>query len=211
MALLSGHWSTARIHDAVTGLSAKSGFVEAQIQSLHRRDNYFRDLTQILNEMELTIGRAILGEAPDPDDWGDLTASSFLQVVLDVTTWSLTNFESFKARPASEDPPSGTRMWETPYFTTSHRYQPPFEEALTLRTLSSVNLPELRCPALWWAYALLCNTDRCCERLTGDPARRQAAFLHRRCPVGLHWLQQRMAYWPAAYVRRNWTALELLY
>lgn len=209
MGLLSGHWTTARVCDAVTGLSAATQVIESQIQSLHLRDNYFRNLTQIFKEMELTIGRAISGEAPNPDDWGDLTASAFLQVVHDVTTWSLTNFESFKARPASEDPPSGTRLWQTPYFTMSHRYQPPFEDALTLRTLSSVNLPELRCPALWWAHALLCSTDRCCDRLTGNPPTRQAAFLRRCCPVGLHWLQQQMAYWPLAYVRRHWAALEL--
>ena len=99
----------------------RSQFVEAQIQSLHRQDIYFRNATQIRKDMESTIGRAIAGEAPSSHDWGTLTPSEFLQVAHDVTTWSLTNFEAFKARPASEDPPAGTRLWETPYFKTWHR------------------------------------------------------------------------------------------
>ena len=62
----------------------------------------FYHLISAIEEMEMVIRRAIAGEAPDAFTWGPLRANDFLQIVQDVTSWALTNFEAFKARPAAE-------------------------------------------------------------------------------------------------------------
>jgi hypothetical protein len=46
-----------------------------------------------------------------------------------------------------------------------------------------------------------------CKELLRFPAR-QWHLLQSRCPAGLHWLRDRMAGWPAEYVRQHWTPIE---
>lgn len=154
------------------------------------------------------IKRAIAGEAPNAFTWGPLSADNFLRIVHDVTSWALTNFESFRARPATEELPHGISGTSFPYFGKASRQQPPFDCNGAVRTLSSVNDPALRCPALWWAHVLLAESHRCCNPTQiGLPAR-QWHLLRSRCPAGLHWLRERMASWPAEYVRQHWSPIE---
>jgi hypothetical protein len=98
----------------------------------------------------------ISGEAPNAFVWGSLNAAEFLRIVHDVTCWALTNFEAFRARPAAEELPSCIRGTGTPYFGKSYRLQRPFDSNSPVRTLSSVNDPTLRRPALWWARTFCC-------------------------------------------------------
>src|SRR5271167_4875322 len=85
----------------------------------------FFHLTLAIEEMEMVIGRAIAGEAPDASTWGPLRASDFLPIVQDVTSWALTNFQPFKARPAAEELPHGISGTGSPYFRNAPRLQPP--------------------------------------------------------------------------------------
>jgi hypothetical protein len=66
--------------------------------------------------METVIRRAIAGESPDVRTWGLLCADEFLRIVQDVTSWALTNFEAFRARPAAEEVPLGILGTGRPYF-----------------------------------------------------------------------------------------------
>ena len=45
-----------------------------------------------IRDIEVVIGRAIAGEAPDAAHWGSLTATELLRVIHDVTTWSAAGF-----------------------------------------------------------------------------------------------------------------------
>jgi hypothetical protein len=208
MNVLKGTASDPRVIEQIDDLYANCGFVEDNINYALGSGVNFARLLLVVEEMERVIGRAIAGEAPNQFDWGPLTASEFLQVVHDVTSWALTNFEAFNARPAAESLPVPTWLAGTPLFGKSPRYQPPFDSARSVRMLSSVNDPTLRCPALWWAHILLGEVHNCCNPKTLGLLARQWHLLRSRCPTGLQWLRERMARWPAIYVRQHWIPLE---
>jgi hypothetical protein len=208
MNALKGTASDPRVIEQIDDLYAHCGFVEDSINYALGSGADFARLLLAVEEMQCVIGRAIAGEAPNQFDWGPLTASAFLQVVRDVTSWALTNFEAFSARPAVERLPFPTWLAGTPLFGKSPRYQPSFDSAKSVRMLSSVNDPALRCPALWWAHILLSEVHNCCNPKNLGLLARQWHLLRSRCPTGLLWLRERMARWPAAYVRQHWTPLE---
>jgi hypothetical protein len=112
------------------------------------------------------------------------------------------HFEAFKARPAAEELPHGIRGTGSPYFRKAPRLQPPYDSDASVRTLSSVNDPALRCAALWWAHVLLAESHPCCNPRRLGPPSRQWSLLQSRCPTGLHWPIERMRRWPREYVRR---------
>jgi hypothetical protein len=205
-----GRASDPSVIEQIDDLYAYCGVVEDSINRALGANRDFFHLTSALREIETAIRRAIAGESPDVLTWGPLRADEFLRIIQDVTTWALTNFEAFRARPAAEELPLGILGTGRPYFGKAHRLQPPFDSTGAVRTLSSVNDPALRCPALWWAHVLLAESHRCCNpSQMGLPAR-QWHLLRSQCPVGLHWIMERMRHWPAGYVRRHWTPLESL-
>jgi hypothetical protein len=63
-----------------------------------------------VDRMEVAIDCALEGHDPDSRIWGPLSASDFLIVVQAVTTWALSNFECFHARPEAENLPTGVRI-----------------------------------------------------------------------------------------------------
>jgi hypothetical protein len=210
MTVIRGTASDASVIEAIDDLYAHCDLVQDNINRALCSNRDFFHLTSAIEETETAIRRAIAGETPDVFTWGPLRADEFLQIVQDVTNWALTNFEAFRARPAAEELPPGILGTGSPYFGKAPRLQPPFDSNAVVRTLSSVNDPALRCPALWWAHVLLAESHRCCNpSRMGLPAR-QWHLLRTRCPVGLHWLMERMKHWPASYVRRHWTPLESL-
>jgi hypothetical protein len=210
MNVIRGAASDASVIEAIDDLYACCGIVEDSINRALGSNRDFLHLTLAIEEMETVIRRAIAGEAPDAFTWGPLCADEFLRIVQDVTSWALTNFEAFRARPATEELPMGIVGTGSPYFGRAYRLQPPFDSNGTVRTLSSVNDPALRCPALWWAHVLLAEMHRCCNPSQMGPPARQWHLLRARCPAGLHWLMERMRHWPSDYVRRHWTPLESL-
>jgi hypothetical protein len=62
-----------------------------------------------VDRIESAIDQAIDGYDPDRRVWGCISAADFLMVVQDVTTWALSNFECFAARPEAENLPNGVR------------------------------------------------------------------------------------------------------
>jgi hypothetical protein len=189
---------------------ADCGFVQDSINRAMGSNRDFFHLTLAMEEMEAVIRSAISGEAPDAVTWGPLRADEFLRIVQDVTSWALTNFEAFKARPAAEELPNCISGTGSPYFRKPFRRQPPLDSNAPVRMLSAVNDPTQRAPALWWAHVLLAESHRCCNPSHVGLLARQWHLLRSRCPVGLHWLTERMKQWPADYVRQHWTPLESL-
>jgi hypothetical protein len=160
-----------------------------------------------VERIESAIELAIDGYDPDRRVWGFISAADFLKVVQDVTTWALSNFECFAARPEAENLPNGVRSAAGFYFTMMPRRLPPFASGTAVRTLRKTAEPGLRAAALWFAEALLAKQEAytCVE--TADPPARQWRLLKRRTPTGLYWLQQKMMEWPRRYVRHQWMDL----
>lgn len=208
MTVIKGAASDPSVIEEIDDLYAHSGFIEDSINHALGSNREFFHLTAAIEEMESVIRRAIAGQAPSDFTWGSLQADEFLRIVLDVTSWALTNFEAFRARPAAEELPFGIRGTGSPYFGKAHRLQPPFDGTRPVRTLSCVNDPALRCPALWWAHVLLAESHRCCNPERVGPPARQWHLLRFRSPGGLHWLRDRMTRWPADYVRQHWTPID---
>ena len=95
------------------------------------------DAGERLKAFEAAVLAATAGFPPPEERWGPLGARDFLNVVHDVTTWSLTNFESFKAPcPA------------TVYY---HSWTPEHPE----RPMRLCVNPDERRNALWVTMALL--------------------------------------------------------
>jgi hypothetical protein len=210
MSVVKGSASDPRVIEQVDDLYGHSNIVEENINFALGWDRDFIHMMLAIEEIQYVIGRAITGEAPNTFTWGPLNAVNVLRVVHDVTSWALTNFEDFRARPAAEELPTFVRGVGAPYFSRSGRLQPPFDSNRPVRTLSCVNDPALRCPALWWAHVLLFECHRPCNRKQLGPPTRQWHLLRLRCPTGLHWLRERIAHWPSDYVRQHWTPLDSL-
>jgi hypothetical protein len=157
-----------------------------------------------VERMETAIDRALGGHDPDNRIWGPLSASEFLIVVQDVTTWSLSNFECFCARPEAENLPTGVRIVADFYFTMVPGHLPPFASGFSLRKTPE---PGLRAAALWMAAALLAKQEAYTRVETVEPPARQWRLLKRRTPTGLYWLFQQMAAWPRRYTRHQWMDL----
>lgn len=92
----------------------------------------------------MAIEGALEGRDPDSRVWGFIGASDFLGVVQDVTTWALSNFESFHARPEAENLPNGVRIAAGFYFTMMPRHLLPFASGHSVRTLRKTAEPGLR-------------------------------------------------------------------
>ena len=129
MNVVKGTTLGERVVEQIDELYAVSGIVEGNINYGLTYDADGCRLMWVIEAMECVIGRAIAGDAPNPFDWGPLTAQELLQVVHDVMSWSLTNFEAFKARPAAEDLPRFIRSTGCSYFDVSNRLQPSFDSS----------------------------------------------------------------------------------
>jgi hypothetical protein len=210
MTVFTSNESEASLIEKIDDLYAHCDLVQDNINRAFASNRDFLHLTLAIEEVEMVVRRAIAGDAPDAFTWGPLRANDFLQIVKDVTSWALTNFEAFKARPAAEELPLGISGTGSPYFRKAPRLQPPYDSDAIVRTLSSVNDPALRCAALWWAHVLLAESHPCCNPTRLGPPSRQWNLLQSRCPTGLHWLIGRMQHWPREYVRRHWSPLESL-
>jgi len=208
MSVIKGTASDTSVIEQIDDLYAHCGFIEDSVNRALGSNRDFFHLTSAIEEMESVIRRAIAGEAPNAFTWGSLRADDLLRIVHDVTSWALTNFEAFRARPAAEELPHGISGTGIPYFGKAPRLQPPFDANIAVRTLSSVNDPAQRCPALWWAHVLLAESHRCCNPGQIGLHARQWHLLRSRCPAGLHWLRERMGTWPPEYVRQHWTPIE---
>src|SRR5450631_3952192 len=164
-------------------------------------------VTRSIERIETAIDRALEGEDPDSRVWGFISAPEFLVVVQDVTTWALSNFECFPARPEAENLPNGVRNPADFYFTMMPRRLLPFDSGSSLRTLRKTAEPGLRAAALWLVEALLAKQEAYTGVETVDPPARQWRLLKRRTPTGLYWLLQQMTAWPRRYIRHQWMDL----
>jgi hypothetical protein len=158
-------------------------------------------------EIEKTAATAIAGTAPSPLLWGQLTAASFLTILEDVTTWTLTHFEPVRSWSVAEDFTPTEEQEGYGLIGRGHRMSasdyPP--KRLT-RSLCTITNPKVRGAALWTAHALLatCHTAASDRSSGATPQDRQAALLEGSAPASRQWLAQRQAEWPPEYRRSRW-------
>jgi hypothetical protein len=164
-------------------------------------------IVRAVDRIETAIDRALEGYDPDSRVWGFISASDFLVVVQDVTTWALSNFECFHSRPEAENLPNGVRIAADFYFTMMPRRLPPFASGRSVRTLRNTAEPGLRVAALWLAEALLAKQEPYTTVDTVEPPARQWRLLKRKTPTGLYWLHQQMTSWPRRYIDHQWMDL----
>jgi hypothetical protein len=107
MKAIRGTASDPSVIEEIDDLYAYCGVVEVSINRALGSNRDFFHLTSAIEKMETVIRRAIAGESPEVLVWGPLCADEFLRIVQDVTSWALTNFEAFSARPAAEELPMG--------------------------------------------------------------------------------------------------------
>ena len=161
-------------------LRSKSAALEGTLDRAFATKLKVIAVTRAVERMETAIDRAIGGHDPDNRIWGPLSASEFLIVVQDVTTWALSNFECFHARPEAENLPTGVRIVADFYFTMMPRHLPPFASESDVRTLRKTAEPGLRAAALWWAEALLAKQEAYKMVETVHSPARQWRLLKRR-------------------------------
>jgi hypothetical protein len=164
----------------------------------------------VVDELEAALDRAIRGQAPRRDQWGPLTAGEFLQIVQDVTTWALTNFEPHPARPAAETTPLHICRSAGAYFAKKRRLLPSFVGFHCVRTLADTPEAGLRAAALWWTYALLAQNYLYGLAVLHAARDRQFRLLKSQCLAGIIWLHLRTQSWPQRYSKSHWLDLGCL-
>jgi hypothetical protein len=129
-----------------------------------------------------------------------------------VTTWSLTNFENFKA------PCPATVYYQTwapflpPIFLFAPSHVPAWTPDKPERSMRLCVNPDERRNAFWISLALLAADHPGMPR-TGCPAdrrTRQLQILKGQNPAGLAWLVSRMQRWPESYKNSCWVTWEEL-
>lgn len=162
---------------------------------------WIADAGERLRAFEAAVVAAAAGYSPPEEQWGLLSAQDFLNVVHDVTTWSLTNFESFKAPCPATVYYHSWAPFLPPIFlfvTSDLRAWTPEHPERPMRVC--VN-PDERRNALWITMAIL-GADHPVIPGTGLPTdrlTRQRQIIKGQNPAGLSWLVARMQQWPEAY------------
>jgi hypothetical protein len=166
-----------------------------------------------LTHLERTTAAALSGSAPDPWVWGTLTADEFLAVLTDVTTWSLTHFESVRSWSAAEDLTPAEEQEGGGLVGRFRRMSASeYGEQQMTRTLRDVVSPKVRGAALWAAHALMATCHSAASDRPSGPSTqdRQAAWISRSALAARHWLAERQESWPPSYRRNRWIEVRQL-
>jgi hypothetical protein len=154
-----------------------------------------------LKSLQAAILGAATGRTPPEEEWGPIGAREFLNVVHDVTTWSLQNFEQFRA-PC----PANVHYVDwAPFLPLLFRFScaklRPWSENQSERSLRLRVEPDERRNALWMAHGLLAAVQPPMPH-TGsgfDRRARQWKILRGQNPACLSWLVARIQRSPDAY------------
>jgi hypothetical protein len=162
-----------------------------------------------LLQIQRTIASALAGNSPNRLLWGNLSAGEFLAVLDDVTTWSLTHFESVTAWSGAEELTPAEEQEGYGLIGRLRRQCGSERKSSAHRTLRDASHPKVRGAALWAAHALLasCHPDASDRSSGSTPQDRQCARILRSAPVGREWLADRQESWPSTYRRQWWIDL----
>jgi hypothetical protein len=111
-----------------------------------------------LLELQQAIESALTGVRPRRRQWGVVSAENFLHVLEDVTTWSLTHFETVRSWSLAEDL-TPIEIADELKLLGRHRRMAPADYAgdRTARSLVDVEDPAVRGSALWFAQSVMAS------------------------------------------------------
>jgi hypothetical protein len=131
--------------DAIEAMFADEAVVES---TPHWQ--WIPDAGEYLKSLEAAIIGATAGHAPVEEEWGPIGAREFLNVVYDVTTWSLENFEEFKAPCPANMRYVDWASFLPPLFRFTCATLPPWSESQPDRSLRlRVDPDERRLPSVY--------------------------------------------------------------
>jgi hypothetical protein len=133
----------------------------------------------------------------------------FLQVLADVTTWSLTHFGPVKSWCAAEDLSDLERHSPAALLGRHLRGRTEHSNRPSTHDLKQIADPAVRRSALWLAHALMSSRHvDGADRVGGcRPQVRQRIRLTSAAPTGLHWLADRSEGWSSGYRLARWINL----
>jgi hypothetical protein len=160
-----------------------------------------------LLELQGAIENALAGVRPRRRQWGVVGAENFLGVLEDVTTWSLTHFETVRSWSLAEDL-TPIEIADGHKLLGRNRRMTPADYAgdRAARSLVDIEDPAVRGSALWFAHSVMASFHQ-------DASDRQTAY--RRTsrqeikyaaspPAARAWLASRMSTWPERYRSKCW-------
>ncbi len=170
------------------------------------------DAGERLKAFEAAMVAATAGFSPPEELWGPLSARDFLNVVHDVTTWSLTNFENFRALCPASVYYQDWAPFLPPIFLWVSSLLRAWTPAQPERPMRLCVNPDERRNALWITLALLVADHPAMPRAGGplDRRTRQCQIFKGQNPAGVSWLVSRMQHWPEVYREACWVAWEQL-
>jgi len=158
---------------------------QTKVESFGAR-RWIADAGERLKAFEVAMIAATAGYAPPEELWGPLSPRDFLNIVQDVTTWSLTNFESFKAPCPATIYYHSWAPFLPPIFLFAPSHVRAWTPDLPERPMRFCVNPDERRNALWITLALLA-TDHPAMPRSGCPAdrrTRQRQILKGQNPAG---------------------------
>ncbi len=158
-----------------------------------------------LRQLEKGIRSALAGRAPRSSTWGKLTATEFLKIVDDTTTFALSRFDH--SAPLAADP--GIRFVDRSSIQCFGRSSAYLASGLAteIRALSDAGDVGWRRRGLFVAYELMnARTTRSWlpHQQRVSRSRRLASFLGTHNSTALTWLSMKMRGWPASYCDDWW-------
>jgi TniQ len=197
----AGSWTRHQLQEDAT-LAAALGYQHAKQP---QRERFY--IQYALLELQAAIEGALASVRPRRRQWGVVSTEHFLHVLEDVTTWSLTHFETVRSWSLAEDL-TPIEIADGLKLLGRHRRMTPADYAgdRAARSLVDVEDPAVRGSALWFAHSVMASYHQ-------DASDRQTAY--RRTsrqeikyaaspPAARAWLASRMRTWPERYRSKCW-------
>ena len=160
-----------------------------------------------LLELQAAIENALAGVRPRRRQWGVVSARNFLHVLEEVTTWSLTHFETVRCWSLAEDLTS-IEIADGFKLIGRHRRMTPADYAgdRTARSLVDIEDPPVRGSALWCAHSVMASfhQDASDRQTAYSRTSRQEIKYAASPPAARAWLASRMSIWPKRYRSKCW-------
>jgi hypothetical protein len=194
-------WKTHQLQQD-SSLAAALGYQHAkQVQ----RERFY--IQYALLEIQEAIEQALGGVRPRRRQWGVVSARSFLHVLKDLTTWSLTHFETVRSWSLAEDL-TAIEIADGFKLIGRHRRMTLADYAgdRTARRLVDVDDPAVRGSALWFAHSVTASFHQ-------DVSDRQTAYRRTSrqelkyaasSPAARAWLATQVSNWPERYRSKYW-------
>ena len=193
------------INGAIEALIA--AHYELPALSTLRRERFY--IQYALLEIQEAIENTVAGVRPRRRQWGVVSARYFLHILEDVTTWSLTHFETVRSWSLAEDMTS-IEIANGLKLIGRHRRMTPDDYAGDHATRSLVDIedPAVRGSALWFAHSVMASFHQdASDRQTAYRRTSRQAIKYAASPPGAVWLASRMSTWPERYRRKCWLNL----